>query len=352
MVTDMQTDVEANVETQEEAETPKVDINHAGVDELATLPGIGPNLAERIVAYRDARGPFLLKQHLTEVPGIDAALYEDVRDEITVTVPSAKELVEQEALESAPDSAEAERTPAEDEEVEEADVVEESFESAEEEEAPPIVGAPAVAPAPPPAASFAEAEETITPEAEEEREPAPAQPARGGLSWLWVTLIAAMLGGLLGLFFSMLVFAGINGAVDVSRTQAMDDLRGQLSEANVQLDALQGTVSDLQGDVRGVRERVEVLSGLTARMEQAETAVQGLNEETAALQEETGALQDSVEGLGQDVNDLDEALSVVEEETERATTFFERLRETLNDLFGEPEPDTEGALPLSTEVAS
>ncbi|MGC9349375.1 MAG: ComEA family DNA-binding protein, partial [Anaerolineae bacterium] len=84
----MVTEMQADVETREETETPKVDINHAGVEELATLPGIGPNLAERIVAYRDARGPFLLKEHLTEVPGIDNALYEDVSDEITVTVPS------------------------------------------------------------------------------------------------------------------------------------------------------------------------------------------------------------------------------------------------------------------------
>jgi len=35
-----------------------VDLNRADAETLATLPGVGPGLAERIVAFRSANGPF------------------------------------------------------------------------------------------------------------------------------------------------------------------------------------------------------------------------------------------------------------------------------------------------------
>lgn len=47
-----------------------VDINRAGVDELERLPGIGPALAERIVADREVNGPFRRPEDLARVAGI------------------------------------------------------------------------------------------------------------------------------------------------------------------------------------------------------------------------------------------------------------------------------------------
>jgi competence protein ComEA len=47
-----------------------VDINSAGAEILATIPGIGPGLAERIVAFRAANGPFASVDQLLEVSGI------------------------------------------------------------------------------------------------------------------------------------------------------------------------------------------------------------------------------------------------------------------------------------------
>ena len=46
-----------------------VDINAADADTLATVPGIGPGLAERIVAFRAANGPFASVDQLLEVSG-------------------------------------------------------------------------------------------------------------------------------------------------------------------------------------------------------------------------------------------------------------------------------------------
>lgn len=47
-----------------------IDINSAGSDQLQSLPGIGPKLAERIIAHRRRTGGFRTPAQLTEVPGI------------------------------------------------------------------------------------------------------------------------------------------------------------------------------------------------------------------------------------------------------------------------------------------
>jgi competence protein ComEA len=48
----------------------QVDINAADVDTLATVPGIGPGLAERIIAFRTANGAFASVDELLDVSGI------------------------------------------------------------------------------------------------------------------------------------------------------------------------------------------------------------------------------------------------------------------------------------------
>ena len=48
----------------------EVDINTADAETLATVPGIGGGLAERIVAFRAANGPFATVDELLDVSGI------------------------------------------------------------------------------------------------------------------------------------------------------------------------------------------------------------------------------------------------------------------------------------------
>lgn len=50
-----------------------VDLNSATAAELETLPGVGPALAARIVAWRGANGPFRSPAELEKVPGIGPA---------------------------------------------------------------------------------------------------------------------------------------------------------------------------------------------------------------------------------------------------------------------------------------
>ena len=51
-----------------------LNVNHATAVELEALPGIGPGLARRIVADREAQGPFAAVADLDRVPGIGPAL--------------------------------------------------------------------------------------------------------------------------------------------------------------------------------------------------------------------------------------------------------------------------------------
>ena len=50
-----------------------VSLNSATADELDSLPGIGPALAQQIITYRETQGPFTSIDQLTDVPGIGPA---------------------------------------------------------------------------------------------------------------------------------------------------------------------------------------------------------------------------------------------------------------------------------------
>lgn len=59
-------------------------LNAASVSELEGLPGVGPVLAERIVAHREAEGPFEVVEDLLDVPGIGEAKLAAIRDVVLV----------------------------------------------------------------------------------------------------------------------------------------------------------------------------------------------------------------------------------------------------------------------------
>ncbi len=61
-----------------------LDLNRASVAELDALPGIGPVLAGRIVAQREAHGPFRSADELLAVPGIGPRLWERLRSRVRV----------------------------------------------------------------------------------------------------------------------------------------------------------------------------------------------------------------------------------------------------------------------------
>lgn len=61
-----------------------VNLNTAGLDELDTLPGVGPAIAQRILDRRETHGPFTSVDELDAVSGIGPVTLEKLRDLVTV----------------------------------------------------------------------------------------------------------------------------------------------------------------------------------------------------------------------------------------------------------------------------
>jgi competence ComEA-like helix-hairpin-helix protein len=328
-----------------------VDLNQATAEELETLAGIGPALAQRIVSYREERGGFRSPEELTAVPGVGRAAYERVAERLVVTPYEAPPppTFEEAPLVEAPEAALAlpeplapqEVPPLEAEEVvpeeahipleeevvsEEAHIPLEEEVVSEEEHIPLEEEVPA-------------AEETPAPPAVEPAAPSPAPvPPRlpSALAWLG----AALVGALLGMGLALLVFYGINGALDVSGSHAVIDVQNQL-------DSLAAEMDFLQGEVDGLNQRLKTLEGLTARMEKAESAVDTLRQETADLDGRANALEGELAGVS-------EGLSEVQAQSERVTTFFSQLQALLQDVFGdeaavEPAPESPVETPTPTQ---
>ncbi len=66
------------------APTAKVNLNTATVEQLTTLPGVGPKLAARIVEYRQKSGSFRNPQELINVRGIGEKSYTKMEPWLTV----------------------------------------------------------------------------------------------------------------------------------------------------------------------------------------------------------------------------------------------------------------------------
>ena len=66
-----------------EIEGQLIDINHASKEELMKLPGIGEVIALRIISYRQ-KTPFLSIEEIKNVSGIGDAVYEKIKNYITV----------------------------------------------------------------------------------------------------------------------------------------------------------------------------------------------------------------------------------------------------------------------------
>lgn len=59
-----------------------ININTAPVDQLQDLPGIGPEIAQRIVEFRKTVGPFKTVEDIMKVKGIGEKRFEKIKAQI------------------------------------------------------------------------------------------------------------------------------------------------------------------------------------------------------------------------------------------------------------------------------
>lgn len=61
-----------------------INLNTATLEQLDSLPGIGPAIAQRIIDYRASVGGFKAVEEITEVSGIGDATLAKIKDLVTV----------------------------------------------------------------------------------------------------------------------------------------------------------------------------------------------------------------------------------------------------------------------------
>jgi competence protein ComEA len=61
-----------------------VNLNTATLDQLDTLPGVGPVLAQRILDFRTQNGPFTTVDQLQEVPGVGPKKFDSLKPHVSI----------------------------------------------------------------------------------------------------------------------------------------------------------------------------------------------------------------------------------------------------------------------------
>lgn len=73
------------IPTISEQEAVRVSINTGTLEQLDSLPGIGPSTAQRIIDYRNANGLFQSIEDVMNVKGIGEAKFEKMKEMITLS---------------------------------------------------------------------------------------------------------------------------------------------------------------------------------------------------------------------------------------------------------------------------
>ncbi|MBU0512071.1 MAG: helix-hairpin-helix domain-containing protein [Chloroflexi bacterium] len=331
--------------------TEQINLNTAHLDALTNLPGVGPAMAERIVAAR----PYQAPEDLLHVSGVGPALLERLTPLVTVaedetpdmeipfeedsgTQPEAEEDIpeteSQPEEEVAPPEAESqpeeEAAPPETEsQTEEEAAPQETEFQPEEEAAPPETefqpedeiippwddGEPEDEIHPPDAET---ADDAIIPaEADEEKSPSRPKPVTRGQALL-MAAVGSFAAFVLAVLFSLILIASLNGGLRFASLDQVAALDRQVSGLNSQAEIL-------TQDIAGLQSRIDNLETLNVRVDNLET-------DTAQLETDMSATVESVENMSVQIEDMSAQIEEIFSQTARFQAFLNGLRELLNAL--------------------
>jgi competence protein ComEA len=80
----MLTPVAALAQKGKAASTEKVNLNTATLEQLQTLPGIGPAMAKRVIEYRTKVGKFNKIEEIINVKGIGEKRFQRIKERLAV----------------------------------------------------------------------------------------------------------------------------------------------------------------------------------------------------------------------------------------------------------------------------
>ena len=283
-----------------------IDPNTANTEDLQQLAGVGPSLAERIIAAR----PFRSKEDLLRVKGIGEVLLQRWEGQLDL---STAHLFTEEPVEHPAMEARIEVLPpvfAADQAAESILPVMEPVEALPEPDAE-IPTAVSVAAEPVPAEPAQPIPDPV-PAAEDGEKVSKKQPISRTQFWLSL-LIGGFLCFLFSLLFSLGILALVNGG----------DLRfakpAEVTALRLEVTALNGRLDTQTQEMEILRERVGALEGLGERMSAAEGAISELQLSLQEVEDNLAETQMQVDAL--------------ESKTEKFTQFFESLRDLFIEFF-------------------
>lgn len=280
-----------------------VEVNRATLDELISIPGIGPALAERIIAAR----PFTSLEDMTRVNGIGTALLERLRPYLIVQPEAQPEPLQAEMTASEPaESGENPQTqPAAVGTVEETQTGgQDQPETLKSSEAAPSPPSPPPAPQPP---------STV---------PAAVKTGGEGEKWarredlIWMAVGVAILTLILSLIFNLGTLALINQTLSYAPAEEAQVLAARL-------EALNNRIRLLEGDVDNLRSRVQTIEALGGRITALENGQQSLNDQLQTAQGELDGLKQQTAAFQTQIEELQKRSNVFQ-------NFLDGLRRLLN----------------------
>ena len=198
---------------------PALNPNSADEEQLRQLPGVGPQLAGRIVEGR----PYQSADDLRQVPGLGDSVLDDIKPFLTFDAPS-------------PDNAEDQ-------------VLNEKDNSASE-----------------PSGKLDRAAD------EERKYPLVLTESKPDRTGIWALLAVGVASVLCSVTLTLSVLAGINGTLDFGRHAALQETRSELIQIRSQFEATQVELEALRG-------RAQALEGVSGRMVEVEAQVATLQQQ-------------------------------------------------------------------------
>jgi DNA uptake protein ComE-like DNA-binding protein len=307
-------------------ENMKIDPNKADINTLQKITGVGPILAERIIAAR----PFEDLDGLRKVQGISDNVLARLAPHLSLSSDLAANLENEVISVEAENSGNNDKLESLVEEIKAIDAGEElsdteginnmvedtlfdekgQIEPVAQEESPEVLDEKPIK----------DQNEKTETKSEPEAKPEPKPRWITMSQALWLAFGSGMVAFVLALVLSLGILAAINGGRLIFASPS------QISDLNRQVGAQETTLTTLEEDLAGIRERVDNLETVSGRVTSLEKSV-------GALDSDLNEAETRIAGVETQIEEASAQILSLEEQNGRFENFFNGLSLLLSDLF-------------------